>query len=162
MKIGVISDTHIPDRAGDIPEVVLKAFRGVDMIIHAGDLVDPKVLERLKEACSNVVAVLGNMDSGKLKDALLSKQIISVGKFKIGIMHGYGHPEKLIDVLSEAFKDDKVDLVIFGHSHVATNITRDGVVYFNPGSPTDRLFSPYTSYGIIEINDSINANIVKF
>jgi putative phosphoesterase len=162
MKIGVISDTHIPDRASDIPEAVLKAFRSVDMIIHAGDLVDARVLERLKEICGNVVAVLGNMDYGKLKEALLPKQVISVGKYKVGIMHGYGRADKLIEVLAQAFKDDRVDLVIFGHSHVGTNITKEGVIYFNPGSPTDRALSPYNSYGIIEINDSIVANIVKF
>lgn len=162
MRIGVISDTHIPDRANEIPDNILEEFANVDMIIHAGDLVDIRVLARLKETCSNVVAVLGNMDSDKLKEILPPKTIITAGKFRIGIMHGYGRPDKLIDVLSDTFKNDAVDLVIFGHSHAGTNIKKDGVLYFNPGSPTDQLYSPYNSYGIIEVNDSIVANLVKF
>lgn len=161
MKIGVISDTHIPERSLKLPEIIVREFKNVDMIIHAGDLVEPEVLDELKKICINIKAVRGNMDYPPLKNQLPDKEIISIGKFKIGIMHGYGHPDKLLDVLKEVFKKDDVDLIIFGHSHQPFNEMIDGVLFFNPGSSTDKLFAPYNSYGIIEINDKIEAKIIK-
>jgi putative phosphoesterase len=161
MKIGVIADTHIPDRAKDIPQEILENFKGVDMIIHAGDLVDLSVLDQLRSVCGNVKAVWGNMDPYDIRKKLPEKEIIKIANYKIGIMHGYGHPNKLIDTLAKEFKDDNVNLIIFGHSHSSLNEKRGNIIYFNPGSPTDRVFSRYNSYGIIEINDEIKARIVK-
>ncbi len=161
MKIGVISDTHIPDKAGDIPNKVLDEFKGVDMIIHAGDLVNLSVLEKLENVCSNVKAVWGNMDYAEVKEKLPEKQLIDVQGYKIGVMHGYGAPNKLIDILTPIFKDTPVDLIIFGHSHTPVNEKRGKILFFNPGSPTDKIFAPYNSFGIIEITDKIDARIVK-
>jgi hypothetical protein len=131
------------------------------MIIHAGDFVDLKVLEQLNALCSNVKAVWGNMDPDEVRNKLPQKLIFKAGKYKIGLTHGYGPPKDLMDLMSEAFKDEKVDIIIFGHSHVSTNEKRGDILYFNPGSPTDKIFSPYNSFGIIEINDKIEARIIK-
>ncbi|MDD2688826.1 MAG: metallophosphoesterase [Candidatus Omnitrophica bacterium] len=161
MKIGVISDTHISDRSRDIPQEILDAFKDVDMIIHAGDLVELAVLEKLKKVCSNVKAVWGNMDPEEVKKALPEKQILKVGSHKIAVMHGYGAPNKLIDLLMSVFKNDSVDLIIFGHAHYSVNEKREGILFFNPGSATDKIFSAYNSFGIIEINDEIKARIIK-
>ncbi len=161
MKIGVISDTHIPDRAGDIPVEILEEFKNVDMIIHAGDLVDLGVLDKLKSICSNVKAVWGNMDPEGVRRKLPEKEVLKVGNYKIGVMHGYGMPDKLTDLLASHFKNDNVNLIIFGHSHSSLNEKRGGILFFNPGSPTDKIFSLYNSYGIIEINDKIEAKIIK-
>jgi len=161
MKIGVIADTHIPDRAKEIPRQVLEAFRGVDMVIHAGDMVDLKVLEQLKAVCSNVKAVWGNMDPYEVKKALPEKEVIQVGSIRIGVMHGYGLPSKLIGLMAEVFKNENVNLIIFGHSHSAVNEKRGNIIYFNPGSATDKIFALHNSYGIIEINDKIEAKIIK-
>lgn len=161
MKIGVISDTHIPDRAKDIPQKILEEFKNVDMIVHAGDLVDLNVLNKLKSVCGNVKAVWGNMDSDEVRKALPAKEILKLGNHNVGIMHGYGSPNKLIDLLGSIFKESKVDLIIFGHSHTPLSEKRGDILFFNPGSPTDKIFSPYNSYGIIEINDKIDARIIK-
>lgn len=161
MKIGVISDTHIPDRAGAIPEEVLGALKGTDMIIHAGDLVHLSVLEKLKEISPLVKAVYGNMDPSEVRKELREKEIFEAGKFKIGLMHGYGAPAKLVELMEGNFKGASVDIIIFGHAHSPFNEKRGNVLYFNPGSPTDKMFAPYNSYGIIEINDKIEARIVK-
>ena len=161
MRIGVISDTHIPDRAKQIPQQILDDFRNVDMIVHAGDLVDLEVLEKLKSVCKNVKAVWGNMDPYDVKKKLPEKEIVEIGRHRIGITHGYGPPGKLIDFLTDFFKSDKVDMIIFGHAHAGFNEKRGGVLFFNPGSATDKAFSPYNSYGIIEINDEIEAKIIK-
>jgi len=161
MRIGVIADTHIPDRAKVIPQQILESFKGVDMIIHAGDFVDLGVLDKLKAVCKNVRAVWGNMDPYEVKKELPEKEIIEIGNYKIGIIHGYGRPNKLIDLVTEIFKNDNVNLIIFGHSHSALNKKRGNIIYFNPGSPTDKIFALHNSYGIIEINDKIEAKIVR-
>lgn len=161
MKIGVISDTHIPDRAKDIPQEILESFKSVDMIIHAGDLVDIGVLVKLKSLCPNVKAVVGNMDPQDVKNKLPEKEIIKIGDYKIGVMHGYGSPNNLVNLMDESFKDDDLDIIIFGHSHFPVNQNKNGILYFNPGSPTDKIFSPFNSYGMIEINDKIEAKIIK-
>ncbi|MDD4979959.1 MAG: metallophosphoesterase family protein [Candidatus Omnitrophica bacterium] len=161
MKIGVIADTHIPDRAKDIPEAILHAFRGVDMVIHAGDLVDLSVLDQLRTVCKNVKAVWGNMDPYEVRKVLPEKEIVQAGNYKIGVMHGYGPPNQLIELMEGIFKNEGVDLVIFGHSHSATNENKGGVIYFNPGSATDKVFADYNSYGIIEINGKIKASIIR-
>jgi len=161
MKIGVISDTHIPDRAIEIPQKILEDFKNVDMIIHAGDLVELSVLDKLKSACKEVKAVWGNMDPNEVRKEIPEKEIIAVANYKIGVMHGYGNPANLIQIMSKEFKDSGVNIIIFGHSHSPLNNTKAGILFFNPGSPTDRIFSPYNSYGIIEINDKIDARIVR-
>ena len=160
MRIGVLSDTHISDRGKEIPPKILEDFRGADLILLAGDLTALFVLERLKKIAP-VVAVAGNMDTPEVARTLKRKEIIACGKFRIGLFHGLGPPSGLIDRLKEEFKDDKVDVIVFGHSHNPVNEYIDGVLYFNPGSPTDKVFSRYNSYGIIEINDEIKAHIKR-
>lgn len=161
MKIGVISDTHINHKSADLPEEIVEAFKNVDMIIHCGDLVDLSVVEKLKNLCKNVKAVYGNMDPAELKDKLPEKEIITVGKFKIGVAHGYGAPNGLVELLTKIFKDEGVDIIVFGHSHKPLNEKRGNILFFNPGSPTDKVFSPYNSYGILDITDKIEAKIIK-
>jgi putative phosphoesterase len=161
VKIGVISDTHIPDRAKAIPQIILDEFKKVDMVIHAGDFVDLNVLKTLRNVCTDVRAVWGNMDPYEIRKGFSEKEIIKVANYRIGVTHGYGHPDKLIELTTKIFKDDRVNIIIFGHSHKPVNEKKDDILYFNPGSPTDKVFSPYNSYGIIEITDKIEARIVK-
>ena len=160
-RIGVIADTHIPDRAEDLPKKVIDDFSRVDMIVHAGDLVDLSVLDKLKSLCGNVIAVWGNMDPEAVRKKLPENEIITVGKYRLGLTHGSGHPSRLLEVVSSKFQDQKVDAVIFGHSHIPLNEEKKGVLYFNPGSATDEIFSPYRSYGILEVDDKIKAKIIR-
>jgi putative phosphoesterase len=160
-KIGVISDTHIPMTAPGLPQAILEEFKTVDLIVHAGDLVSPRVLAELKSLCPRVKAVRGNMDSEELKNELPEREIFCVGSVKIALAHGWGAPANLVASLEAAFKKDKPDIIIFGHSHSPMSEFIGGILYFNPGSPTDKAFAPYNSYGIIEINDKIEARLVK-
>ncbi|MDD5347536.1 MAG: metallophosphoesterase [Candidatus Omnitrophica bacterium] len=161
MKIGVLSDTHIPERAPALPRKIIEAFKGADMIIHAGDFVDTAVIAELRAVCGDVRAVAGNMDGSGVRKLFPEKQIIRAGRFSIGVKHGFGPPDKLIDQMLEAFKSNKVDAIVYGHSHQPCNRYINGILFFNPGSPTDEVFAPYKSFGIIEINDTIEAKIVK-
>lgn len=160
MKIGIISDTHIPDRFEHIPEAVLTAFKQVDMVMHAGDMVSLAAIDELRLVCPRVEAVSGNMDAQEVIKKFPQKQVFNIQGFKLGLMHGGGAPVNLLQFLKDAFKNDKCDVVVFGHSHAAMNKLVDGVLFFNPGSATDNL-SGNTSYGIIEIDGKINAKIIK-
>lgn len=159
MKIGVISDTHIPERAPKIPPELFTIFKDVDLIIHAGDLACLDALEQLKKIAP-VKAVCGNMDTHEVQCTLPKKEILTIGKFKIGIFHGKGAPGRITSCAKEAF-GEKLDVVIFGHSHSPVCEKHGGTLFFNPGSPTDTMFAPYRSCGILEINDEIKATIVR-
>ncbi len=161
MKIVVISDTHLSAGVVKLPDKLLEDIKKSDMVIHAGDFVELKVFEELKAISKEIKAVWGNMDSEDLKNKLPEKEILRIGKYKIGVMHGSGAFGDMIQALSATFKNDGLDLIVFGHSHLAFNEKSGGILFFNPGSPTDRIFSKYNSYGIIEIADKIEAKIVK-
>src|SRR3989338_1035917 len=161
MKIGVISDTHLSRGSGVLPENLTMELKKCGLIIHAGDLVDISVLDSLSKI-SKVLAVRGNMDDDNVKTKLEIKEILNIEGKKICVMHGYGHPDKLVDILKDEFFSEKPDIIIFGHSHAPKNEYIDGVLFFNPGSVTDTVFAPYRSYGIINIeNGEIKAEIYK-
>jgi uncharacterized protein len=161
MRIGVISDTHADEQHYELPKKVLEDFKRTDMIIHAGDITNAKILLKLRSLSPNLKAVYGNMDSQEISRGLAAKEIFNVGKFKIGLTHGSGSPAQLIGYLENEFKKDKLDMIIFGHSHQAFNKIINGVIFFNPGSATDKIFAKRNTYGIIEINDTIKAEIVE-
>jgi len=152
MKIGVISDTHIPVSAAKLPDKLISALQDCDLILHAGDFVDLKTLELLK-SITNVEAVCGNMDPPELRNVLENKKVVSIAGKIICIMHGYGDPRNLIEILKTTFSKEHPDIIVFGHSHKPMSEYIDNILFFNPGSPTDKVFAPYRSYGIIEIKD---------
>ena len=159
MKIIVLSDTHVPVAAADLPQAVYEAVKYADMIFHAGDLVETGILDKLREL-KNVKAVFGNMDTKEIRAELKAKEVITVGKFRIGLIHGYGAPSELLATVRKEF--DKVDAIVFGHSHVACNMKKDSVLYFNPGSPTDKIFASKNSYGILNVTDKeIRGEIIE-
>ncbi|MCX5699881.1 MAG: metallophosphoesterase [Candidatus Omnitrophica bacterium] len=173
MRIGVISDTHISDKSKHVPRVILDAFKHVDLIIHAGDLVSLGVIEELESVCLKVVVVAGNMDQEAVRKKYPVKQVLEIFDYRVGLMHGSGAPLNLVELLKGAFKEDVCDLIIFGHSHKPVNERMGGILFFNPGSATD-LSAAYNSYGIIELKkrpvnsgpapdrqDEIEAKIIK-
>lgn len=160
MRIGVISDTHIPRSAEWLPEKVCADLKNVDLILHAGDLTEMEVLTRL-EKIAPTKAVYGNMDDPAVQKALPLKEIVEAGKFRIGLIHGFGPPFGLIEKVMNEFKDAKVDAIVFGHLHAPKNERKNGVLLFNPGTPTDKIFARFNSYGILKINDTIEGEIIK-
>ena len=160
MKIGVIADTHIPVTAKELPPKVYEHFKDCALIIHAGDIVEMHVLEEL-EKIAEVKAVYGNMDSHEIVNNLPEKISFEAEGKKIGVVHGKGSASKIIENVKQSFTK-KQDIIIFGHSHVPINKTIDGILLFNPGSATDRIFSPYRTIGIIEIEGGeVRAEIIK-
>lgn len=159
MRIGVISDTHIPARAKRLPEQLLSALKGVDKILHAGDILNLSTLKEL-ESVAETTAVRGNMDYSETQRLLPEKVVLELEGYRIGMTHGIGSPHFLGQRLLNRFENDNINILIFGHSHVPLNEKEAGVLLFNPGSPTDMLFSPYRSYGIITLGEKIEADII--
>ncbi|MFW6023037.1 MAG: metallophosphoesterase family protein [Halanaerobiaceae bacterium] len=159
MKIGVISDTHIPSKVKKIPEIVFEKFKNVDLIIHAGDIVNQSVLDKLDEYAP-VKAVCGNVDTYDLKNKLPERLRLELEGFKIGVIHGHNVRGHLMNKLSFVFPD--ADIIIFGHTHHPCNQLINGQLHFNPGSPTDRRMQKKHSIGIIELSDEIHSKIIRF
>ena len=159
MLIGLISDTHIPDRAKEIPEKVFEAFSEVDLIMHAGDLTSPKVIDDL-EQIAPVMAIQGNMDRARGIDLPAAKVIEAEG-LKIGIVHGEVYPRADTQQLVYLAKELDADILISGHSHQPKIEQTDGVLLLNPGSPIVPRLADRTVM-ILEINDrEVDVEIIK-
>jgi len=140
MVIGVISDTH-----GVVTKKALEALKGSQLIIHAGDVGDPKVIETL-EQIAPVYAVRGNTDRGRWAQALPMTQVVEVGDMHFFVIHDIG-------MLNLDPKAAGFNAVIYGHSHVPKEEWRDGVLYFNPGSAGPKRFRLPICLGRMKITD---------
>ena len=161
MRIVVFSDTHIPARAPRLPEELLQAAREADMVLHAGDFTNEETLWTLGEL-PRFKGVAGNMDGPAVRSQLKDFEIIEAEGVRILLTHGWGAPGPLPNLLRRHFDGENLDVIVYGHSHRAFNEVLDGILLFNPGSPTDKVFAPYRSYGILEVdNGSVKGEIVK-
>lgn len=158
MKIGVISDTHLRCSDRRLEEIVENHLKDVDVIFHAGDLVCLDVLTVFEGR--KVFAVHGNMDSGDVRSTFPGKRVIETGGHRIGLIHGWGTPQGIEKKIRAEFDDD-ISCLVYGHTHQAANEVIDGVLYFNPGSPTDRRFAPFNSVGILEIGETVTGRIIE-
>ncbi len=156
MKIGVLSDTHLLEVDSRLREIVDTHFAEADMLIHAGDLVTSDVLRYLQER--NFEAVHGNMDYPDVQRLLPDKKVLSVGHFRIGIIHGWGAPGGMEDRIQNQF--ESVQCIVFGHTHNSVNRLKDGILFFNPGSPTDKRFARKNTVGILDIDEEIRGLII--
>jgi putative phosphoesterase len=162
MKIGVISDTHISSVGDEFKDFIKRYFSDVDAIIHAGDFVDISIAQFLDNFTElKFYGVSGNMDRGMIQHELPRKRIIEFNGVKIGLIHGWGAPDKLEERVLGEFSGDRVDCVVFGHSHSATNMKKNGILLFNPGSPFDRRFAKNNTIGYLKIDDGVTGEIVK-
>lgn len=163
MKIGIISDTHMSKHFSKLKDFLLKNFTDVDLIIHAGDYTSTEVVSLLKER-SDFIGVYGNNDKSKLRSLLTDKHILTLENYRIGICHGDGPKKNTLDNVMDTFKDEKLDIIVFGHSHKACIFTKDKTMYLNPGSCTSKRKEPWFSYIILELkkDSPINATIKFF
>ncbi len=159
MLIGLISDTHIPDRAKELPQKVFDAFDGVDLILHAGDLTSMKVIDEL-EKIAPTIAIQGNMDRVNGINLPVAKTIEAEG-LKIGIVHGEVYPRADTQQLVYLAKELGVEILVTGHSHQPKIEQTDGVLLINPGSPIVPRLADRTVM-LLEINNrEVDVEIVK-
>lgn len=157
--IGVISDTHIPTRALQLPEMVKRTFQGVHRILHAGDLVDQEVLYWLEDLAP-VVAVAGNMDPPFLQQTLGKTKVLTLKGKRIALLHGQGDRRETERLALGIYKG--FDCIVYGHSHTPCNRREGGTLLFNPGSPTDKRFEARYSLGLLRLNKEVEGEIIYF
>ena len=159
MLIGLISDTHIPDRAKIIPEKVLTSFKDVDLIIHAGDLTTTRVIDELEEIAP-VIAIQGNMDRvAGLR--LPNAKVIEAEGVKIGVVHGEVYPRGDTQQLLYLARQLDVNILVSGHSHQPKIEQVEDVLLLNPGSPIVPRLADRTVM-LLEINDkNVDVEIIK-
>lgn len=157
VKIGVISDTHLDDYDERMRKSVEEHFRDVDMILHAGDMVDLRVLKIFGN--KEVRAVCGNMDNYSIKQKYPEHLLFEINGYKFLLIHGWGSPWGLEEKISAKFKN--VNCVVYGHTHKPANHIKDDILFFNPGSAVDRFFNSSQTIGILEIDKDIKGRIIK-
>jgi uncharacterized protein len=138
--IGIISDTH-----GLLRPEAIEALQGADHIIHAGDVGSPEILEQLS-TIAPVTAVRGNVDKGAWSRKLPETEVVELGGVSIWVLHDLAR-------LDLKPKGAGFAVVVSGHSHVPKQETRDGVLYFNPGSAGPRRFKLPVSVGKLVVKD---------
>ena len=145
-RIGLISDTHIPEAADALPGEIRKAFGNLDLILHAGDLHVLAVLDWLEDI-SPVKAVRGNGDDGTTgrppvpdDPRLQPTQLITVDGIRLGVVHGMPLPEEApwtsLGKTMERLFGGSVDVIVFGDTHTDYISRHNGILLVNPGSPT--------------------------
>ena len=142
IRVGVISDTH-----GIVRSEALKQLRGVDSIVHAGDIGSPAVLEELRKIAP-VTAVRGNVDIHEWARAIPETAVLELGGIFLYILHNVHELD--LDPCASGFS-----AVISGHSHQPRQELRNGVLYFNPGSAGPRRFRLPVALGILTITDRV-------
>lgn len=160
MKIAVFSDTHLVDPRTGIPflEHLLQCYLpDADMVLHAGDLVHPDLL--LAFAPLPVYPVRGNLDPPC--DGVPDKRVIKAAGFRIGLIHGWGRGRAVEFNAASSFAGVPLDVLVYGHSHWPVCHRRDGVLFLNPGSCTDRRHAPRHTFGALELTgDGVLGRII--
>jgi uncharacterized protein len=147
MRIGLISDTHIPEACEHLPAEVFEVFRSVDLVMHAGDVYVNRVLDELARIAP-VIAAAGNGDEGldghhyrlDPDHRVRESHVVEIGGVRVGLVHAIPTPDETSDdVFARAMErhfGGPVDVIVQGHSHVE-NVTRYGAtLVVNPGSAT--------------------------
>jgi putative phosphoesterase len=167
LRIGLISDTHIPRDADMIPPYVWEAFVNLDLILHAGDIYVSEVLDQL-ETVAPVVAARGNGDWDIPEDPRLGTHcIVKIVGRTIGLSHALHYSDDLKNTSRKMIErqfGQLVDIIIVGDTHIATMETYKGVILINPGSPTVPIGSlEIGTVGILEITENkTTTNIIHF
>lgn len=140
----VLADTHIPRRAHELPQGLAPYLREAGLILHAGDLMDPALLDELA-AYASVRVVRGNLDPPEAD--LPETQEFDFGGARIAMIHDSGRKEGRRGRMARRFPDARV--VVFGHSHIPFLEDEDGLLLLNPGSPTDKRRQPEYTFALL-------------
>jgi putative phosphoesterase len=142
----VLADTHIPRRAKGLPEGLLPYLEEADLILHAGDLLDPALLDELA-LFAPVRAVTGNVDPPEVD--LPETLELGFGGAKVAMIHDSGRKEGRRRRLARRFPEARV--IVFGHSHIPFLEDEDGLLLLNPGSPTDKRRQPEHTFALLRV-----------
>jgi len=150
VRVLLLADTHVPKRARDLPEEVWRAVDEADVVVHAGDWVEPALLDDLEARSRRLVGVYGNNDGRELRSRLPEIARVGIGGLRFGVIHETGPATGREARCDERFHD--LDVLVFGHSHIPWDtVTPRGLRLLNPGSPTDRRRQPSCTYMTLSV-----------
>ena len=150
MRVLLTADTHVPLRARDLPAPLWTAIEAADLVIHAGDWVDARLLDELEARAASLVGVYGNNDGHALRGRLPEVAYITVDGVRFAVVHETGPAAGREGRCERRFTD--VDVLVFGHSHIPWNtVGPTGLRLLNPGSPTDRRRQPVATYMTVDV-----------
>jgi putative phosphoesterase len=145
VSLVLTSDTHVPQRARDLPHSLWAAIEAADVVVHAGDWVGAALLDLFEERSRRLIGVYGNNDHGTLRQRLPEVARAEIEGIRIAVVHETG--DKTGREIRCAARFPDTDLLVFGHSHIPWDtLTRRGLRLLNPGSPTDRRRQPHCTY----------------
>jgi putative phosphoesterase len=144
-RLMLLADTHVPQRARDLPDEVWAAVDAADVVIHAGDWVEVALLDRVEERAQQLIAVYGNNDGPELRARLPEVARATIGEVGFAVVHETGPAKGREERCAAAYPD--TDVLVFGHSHIPWDTSAPGGLrLLNPGSPTDRRRQPYCTF----------------
>jgi uncharacterized protein len=145
VQLLLIADTHVPRRARTLPDEVWRLVDTVDVVVHAGDWVDPSLVDEVEARAGRLVGVHGNNDGAEIRSRLPEVARVELDGLRLGVVHETGQAtgrERRCDAAHPG-----VDVLVFGHSHIPWDtVTPRGMRLLNPGSPTDRRRQPHHTY----------------
>jgi uncharacterized protein len=145
VRLLLLSDTHVPKRAKDLPAEVWAAVDAADVVLHAGDWVDVRLLDALEARSRRLIGCYGNNDGPALRARLPEIAYADLDGLRIAVVHETGGKDGRENRCAQRFPD--TDVLVFGHSHIPWDTTApNGLRLLNPGSPTDRRRQPYATY----------------
>jgi uncharacterized protein len=158
VKLLLISDTHLPKRAKDLPAAVWAEVDRADIVIHAGDWVDTASLDALEARAHRLVACWGNNDGDELRARLPERADVALAGVRFTVVHETGATAGRDARMSRAYPD--TDVLVFGHSHIPWDTTTaTGLRLLNPGSPTDRRRQPHCTYMTTTVVDGVLGDV---
>ena len=145
VSLVLTSDTHVPQRARDLPHSLWAAIEAADVVVHAGDWVDAALLDLFEARSRRLVGVYGNNDHGTLRERLPEVARAEIEGVRIAVVHETGDKKGREARCAARFPD--TDVLVFGHSHIPWDTTAPtGLRLLNPGSPTDRRRQPHGTF----------------
>ncbi|MFA5708544.1 metallophosphoesterase [Mycolicibacterium sp.] len=145
MRLLLISDTHVPTRAKDLPAPVWDEVDRAEVVIHAGDWMAPSLLDDLEARAARLIACWGNNDGADLRARLPERADATLAGVRFTVTHETGAAAGREARMSRRYPD--TDVLVFGHSHIPWDTTSaTGLRLLNPGSPTDRRRQPHCTY----------------
>jgi uncharacterized protein len=151
-RLVIVSDTHVPQRARGVPDLVWAAIDGADVVIHAGDWNGIPLLDEMERRAARLVGVRGNNDGPEFDDRLPEEAALELEGLAISVVHDTGAADTREARMDRRFPE--ADVVVFGHSHIPWDtVTPGGIRLLNPGSPTDKRRQPTGTYLVATADD---------
>jgi len=149
--VAIVSDTHLPRAGRTFPDRCVELMESAELILHAGDFIDPIVLAEMEILGPPVKGVQGNIDLPELQRELPAELELELEGTRLAMLHDAGPSPGRLVRMRRRFPN--ADALVFGHSHIPILEEHDGFQIFNPGSPTDKRRAPRHTMGLARVED---------